>query len=472
MKKTLLLAFVCAALAACGKDDPIDLPKPAPEQQKESGNAENSDSDNPTPNPDQPDSGQPDPAPTVTQEEMATYFGFGYEDVNKAIARTRTAKGVQKIGDKNIEVTKTDVKSKDETAGSFVLHLEGKVNDKAFEATLTFDGFAKRPDNYNMGKRVQGKWKADGADKYAKFDLDYLLRQKKTDKFTAQYLSEAIEFYSTDFDGKPFYYTEEDIRKSVISDMQYISNDGGEISFNLTYSGAKSGSPIRLAIDKNIYYAGKVTVNADFSKKLYVRGVAENYLIFGGSAVEYDKALYVVQCVGADGINESEGKLTLKYNLMINNGSDEPLASFSKEIKGFKPLRELKNELELHITTELSEFMKKKLDKKPLGDVKAVINPSLQNWVKHILFEVKRGGNNYVLEWTDTNKTSLRSGEGLAADVYLDHPRFELLSADLGDNNGTGPKMLSLKLKLVSVSDVSLSDDDVTFSMGIHIPSN
>lgn len=471
MKKTLLLAFVCAALAACGKDDPIDLPKPAPEQQKESGNSENSDSDNPTPNPDQPDSGQPDPAPTVTKEEMATYFGFGYEDVNTAIARTRTAKGVRKIGDKNIEVTKVEVKSKDETAGSFVLYLEGKVNDKAFDTTLTFDGFNKRPDNYNMGKRVQGKWKA-GVDKYAKFDLDYLLREKKTDKFTAQYLSEAIEFYSTDFDGKAFYYTEEDIRKSVISDMKYNSNGGGEISFNLTYSGAKSDSPIRLSIDKNIYYAGKVTVNADFSKTLYVRGVAENYAIFGGNAVEYDRELYVVQCVGANGIGESEGKLTLKYNLMINNGSDEPLASFSKEIKGFKPLRELKNELELHTTYDLLEFMKRKLKARPNGDVKGMIEHSMLNWLKLIQYEVKRGGNNYVLEWTDNNNTSLRSGNSAAADVYLDHPRFELLSADLGNNNGNGPKMLTLKLKLVSVNDVSLSDDDVTFGMAIHIPSN
>ena len=131
---------------------------------------------------------------------------------------------------------------------------------------------------------------------------------------------------------------------------------------------------------------------------------------------------------------------------MINNGSDEPLASFSKEIKGFKSLRELKKELGLHITTELSEFMKKKLDKKPLGDVKAVINPSVQNWVKYILFEVKRNGNNYVLDWTDDNRTSLRSGEVPAADVYLDRPRFELLSANLGNNNGNGPKMLTLNL--------------------------
>lgn len=477
MKKTLLLAFVCAALVACGKDDPIDLPqpapKPAPEQQKESGNPENPNSDNPNPTPpnsEQPDSGQPAPAPIVTKEEITVYFGFSNEDVNSAIARTRTVKGVQKIGDKNIEVTKAEVNSKDETAGSFVLHLQGKVNDKAFETTLTFDGFTKRPDNYNMGKRVQGKWKA-GVDKYAKFDLDYLLREKKADKFTAEYLSEAIEFYSTDFDGTPFYYTEEDIKKSVISDMKYNSNGGGEISFNLTYGSAKSETPIRLAIDKNSYYAGKVTVDADFAKGLYVRGVEKNYALFGGRAIRYDEKLYAVQCVGANSTSESEGKLTLNYNLMINNGSDEPLASFSKEIKGFKSLRELKNELELYTTPDLMDFMRRKLEKQPLGDVKSVINPSVQTWVKYISFEVKRGGHNYYLDWTDNSKTSLRSGEGSAADVYLDHPKFELLSANLGNNNGNGPKMLSLKLKLVYANERSLSDDNVTFGMAIHIPS-
>lgn len=156
---------------------------------------------------------------------------------------------------------------------------------------------------------------------------------------------------------------------------------------------------------------------------------------------------------------------------MINNGSDEPLASFSKEIKGFKSLRELKNELELYTTPDLMDFMRRKLEKQPLGDVKSVINPSVQTWVKYISFEVKRGGHNYYLDWTDNSKTSLRSGEGSAADVYLDHPKFELLSANLGNNNGNGPKMLSLKLKLVYANERSLSDDNVTFGMAIHIPS-
>ena len=40
MKKTLLLAFICAILIACGKDDPTDFPQltpaPTPEQSKES----------------------------------------------------------------------------------------------------------------------------------------------------------------------------------------------------------------------------------------------------------------------------------------------------------------------------------------------------------------------------------------------------------------------------------------------------
>lgn len=467
MKKTLLLAFVCAALAACGKDDPIDLPKPAPEQQKESGNSENSDSDNPTPNPDQPDSGQPDPAPTVTKEEMATYFGFGYEDVNTAIARTRTAKGVRKIGDKNIEVTKVEVKSKDETAGSFVLYLEGKVNDKAFDTTLTFDGFNKRPDNYNMGKRVQGKWKA-GVDKYAKFDLDYLLREKKTDKFTAQYLSEVIEFYSTDFDGKAFYYTEEDIRKSVISDMKYNSNGGGEISFNLTYSGVKSDSPIRLSIDKNIYYAGKVTVDADFAKGLYVKGVEKNYALFGGRAIRYDEKLYAVQCVGANNANESEGKLTLDFKLMSVHGDGGALAIFSKEVGGFKLLKDLKDELVPLFNTDVQEVMKKYVDiNTPVGDVKEKIKAKIENWIMKVNFSIKREGQWYDLVW-DSDLRLLIGEVGQVMDIYLERPKFELVSASLKDE---GRKMLYLGIKLLYANETSLSDNNVVFTLPIHIPS-
>lgn len=474
MKKTLLLAFVCAALVACGKDDPIDLPqpapKPAPEQQKESGNPENPNSDNPNPTPpnsEQPDSGQPAPAPIVTKEEITVYFGFSNEDVNSAIARTRTVKGVQKIGDKNIEVTKAEVNSKDETAGSFVLHLQGKVNDKAFETTLTFDGFTKRPDNYNMGKRVQGKWKA-GVDKYAKFDLDYLLREKKTDKFTAEYLSEAIEFYSTDFDGTPFYYTEEDIKKSVISDMKYNSNGGGEISFNLTYGSAKSETPIRLAIDKNSYYAGKVTVDADFAKGLYVRGVEKNYALFGGRAIRYDEKLYAVQCVGANNANESEGKLTLDFKLMSVHGDGEALAIFSKEVGGFKLLKDLKDELVPLFNTDVQEVMKKYVDiNTPVGDVKEKIKGKIENWIMKVNFSIKREGQWYDLVW-DSDLRLLIGEVGQVMDIYLERPKFELVSASLKDE---GRKMLYLGIKLLYANETSLSDNNVIFTLPIHIPS-
>lgn len=449
MKKTLLLVFVCAALVACGKDYPIDsvalTPKTAPDQPKESE--------------------QPDPVLIVTKEDIITYFGFGYEDVNINIARTKTLIGVQKIDEKNIEVTKVEVNNKDEKSGSFVLHLEGKVNGKAFETTLTFDGFTKRPEDYRMGKRVQGEWKTE-ANKYTKFDLDYLLREKKTDKFTAQYLSEVIDFYSSDLDGKPFYYTEEDIKKSVISDMKYNSHNGGEISFNLIYNGIKSESLIRLDMNKDTYYAEKVTVNTDFFKKMYVRGVAENYSIFGGNAVEYNEDLYAVQCVLASDASESAGKLSFNFKLMPAHGDGEALAYFSKAVDGFKPLKELKDELLPQFTTEVQEVMKKYVNiSTPDGDVKEKIKAPIANWIKKISFSIKRDNQYYDITW-DENFTVLRGWDVKVMDVYLEHPKFELLSAHLKDD---GRKMLYLGIKLVYANEILLNDDDIVLTLPIHI---
>ena len=476
MKKTLLLAFVCAALVACGKDDPIDLPqpapKPAPEQQKEPSNPEQSGTEQS--GGEEPNTGNPgdtpdkqEPAPAVTVEDITAYFGFDrLKDVNVALVLISEQKGARQINGKTINVTKAEMKSKDEQAGSFVLLVAGKVAEKDFETTLTFEGFAKRPGNYNMGKRVHGEWKK-GVDKYAKFDLDCLLREKNTDKFTAKYLSEMIDFYASDYDGKPFYYTEEDIEKTVISGIEYKSYNGGEISFYLTYEGVKRDNPIRLGIDKNIYYSRKVTVNPNFAKDKYVRGVKENYAIFGGDAVEYNEDFYVVQCMGGKNAEESAGKLNFEFSLMPAKGDGEPLATFSKEIEGFKKLKDLKGELFPQFTSEVQEVMKKyiKADM-PAGDVTNLIKTPIDTWIKKVSFSVKRGGRYYDIYWHD-NFTVLKGEDHPVMDVYLERPKFELVSATLKDGH---PRMLELRIKLISANETSLDDDNIILTLGVHIP--
>lgn len=52
---------------------------------------------------------------------------------------------------------------------------------------------------------------------------------------------------------------------------------------------------ISLLFDKNKYYEGKVTVNTDFIKQKYMRGIYENPSLFNGHIFSYDESAYAVE---------------------------------------------------------------------------------------------------------------------------------------------------------------------------------
>ncbi len=450
MKKIFALACICAIWASCEKDDPTESLNPNSEQTQGLVPDSNTNSD------------QPDVV--VQKEDVSAYFGFDTsKDVNTALALTESPKGLREIGGKTIDITQTARKSKDEKAGSFILHVSGTVDKKPFASDFTFDGFLKKPEDYLMATRAQGKWK-QGVDTYALFDFDYLYREKKTEKFTARYLSNVVDFYSSTTEGLPYPYTSEDIDKTVISDIQYTEGSN-ELSFVLTYSGIKSSTPIRLFLDKNDYYARKVQVNTEFVKGRYMAGVKKYYDIFGGNTVKYDTGLYAVKAIGANAPSSSGIELTLQFQLMPATGEDEVLATFGKEITGFKPMEDLKNELVANSTYEVVEVMKKyiKADT-PAGDVKNRITQSVDVWIKKAGFSIRRNGAVRELAWAD-NQTVLHSTDGMdVMDVYLEQPRFELVSATLKEENS---KHLLLEVKLIYANETALNDAGIVFTISV-----
>ncbi len=457
MKKALLSAFICIILMACGKDDitefPQSTPAPAPEQPKES--------DSPTEQPQSP--------ATVTQEDIAAYFGFDKsKDVNVAAALTHTRKETQQINGKTISLADAEIKSKDEQGGSLVLHVAGKVNETSFDKEFTYSGFVKKPGDYQMANRAQVKWK-EGINPYETFDFDGFYRLHKTDMFSTDNLERMMDFHSSATEtGYMYPFTSEDIKKTTIDEVKYEGQ--GQISFSLKYNNIKSKSRFFLPFDKNKYYEGKITISTDFIKQSYMRGIYENPALFNGLLFSYDDETYaVVINENRKEKSDSDNTLTLHLSLRAKSNGDIPLAEFDKTFAGFKPLKELKNELKAHLTAVLHEFMKEKVKNSGDGDVTNRLSMSIEKWIRHVEFVDKKEQKTLVWEKNRWGKNVLSGLHTSMKDIYLDNVRFELTSAKLNEEEGR--KFLHITFRMTGANELVLTDDAIEFKMSIHIPS-
>lgn len=407
----------------------------------------------------------------MTVEDITAYFGFDrLKDVNVALALISEQKGARQINGKTINVTKAELKSKDEQAGSFVLLVVGKVAEKDFENEFAFDGFVKKPENYLMVKHAHAKWK-EGVDYYAELDFDSFYRLKKIDAFTAENLSRMISFYSSNFNSTYMYpFTPEDIKKTIIENVQYAQN---QLTFDLKYGGnSEAKKQISLSFDKNKYYERKIAINTDFVKGKYMRGIYENPSLFNGRIISYDQTKYAVT-ISEDQKYKDDRNNTLRLHLKVYSSSngDLLLAEFDKTFTGFKPLKELKNDLEATLGDGLHEYMKNKFKNAPLGDVKNRIASSIGVWIQKVDFILKKSSTS--LEWKK-NSWGKNVLDGLSTssmkDIYLDDVRFELISAKLS-NDASNRKFLYITFQMTGANEVVFSDA-VTFDMAIHIPSN
>lgn len=455
MKKTLLSAFICAVLIACGKDDPTDFPQPTPaptpEQSKES--------DSPTE--------QPAPTATVTQEDIAAYFGFETsKDVNVASTLVKARKEPMQINGKTISLTEAEVKSKDELGGSFVLHVMGRVNETPFEKDFTYNGFVKKPEDFQMANRVQVKWK-DGINHYEIFDFDSFYRLHQTNMFSAENLERMMDFHSSTTDGSYMYpFTSEDIKKTTIEEVKY--EERGQISFYLKYNNSKAKNRIFLPFDKNKYYEGKITINTDFVQSSYMRGIYENPALFNGSLFSYDNETYAVIISERKEKSDNDNTLTLHLSLRAKSNGDVQLAEFDKTFTGFKSLKELKRELQPYSTANLLDFMRDKVKNSGYGDVTNLLSMSIEKWIRDVRFTIKKGQEELTWEKNVWNKNVLSGLHTSTKDIYLDGVKFELVSAKL---NNDGLKILHITFRMVGGNELVLTDDAIDFNMTMHIPS-
>lgn len=317
-----------------------------------------------------------------------------------------------------------------------------------------------------MVNGAQAEWKAN-ADYYAKLDFDSFYRLHKVNMFTIENLGRLVDFYSINVGGEKYLFTLEDLEKTVLEDIKYEQN---QLSFYLRYNNSRSKKRISLLFDKNKYYEGKATVNTDFIKQKYMRGIYENPSLFNGHIFSYDESAYAVEISTTLKEKSDTGNmLTLHLSMYAKGNGGLLLAEFDKIFTGFKPLSELKNELIAYSTPDLHEFVKNKLKNSNYGDVKNKFSNSIDRWIQYVEFVIK---DHDSLQW-EKNKWSKNVLNGLFSsvkDIYLDNVRFELNSAQLKEIGGK--RFLYIVFQMIGANDLVLTSDAILFNMSIHIPSS
>ena len=426
------------------------------------------------------------PTPTnedvkVTDNDLVSYFNldktkYVYQAIESLTAQTSS----KTVNAKTIEVLSTSIQERNDSEGTFKVLVSGKVQNKLFSHTIAYSGFAKKPSDYDMSHRLSVKWK-NGVDYQTQFDFDTLYRLKKTEKYTAEYLSQFIDIEVLEQNSQNVYkYTADDFAKLQISNFEFKSGRStGTLTFVATYNGNRgnTGTGINaqptLSFDKNAYYASKLQLKKEVAAEYYMRGVYENAAVFYAGFFDYDSDAFAPILKS---VNKSDSQNTLSVTIELQNksGNENVLAEFTKEVEGFKPLSALATELGLSTTADLGAYMGKRFRSSADGDLLAKVKAlPIQNWIKNVHFSLKKVYGYLDLEREDVRMSNgnyivsvwkAASNRGSDLDAYFLEPRFEVVEAK---KEGI---WLNLKVKLLQVNEVALSD--VVLPLRIHLIEN
>lgn len=462
MKKITILALACTCFMACSKNTPNDpeLPKKEITEEKKEKEEKKEDTPNDPPTPPQ--------TVSVTREDIAAYYAFDTTlPVYTALEKIKTTQGEHTVNQKKVTVVQAEVKDSSEEKGSFTLSVTGKVGTSEFKQEFTFDGFLKKPETFHMANRAQVNWKKD-INRYAELDFYQLIVKKNTAEFTAEKLSRILDFYASSTDGQPYPFGPNDLKQTKLSDWSYSN---GQLSVKFSYGSTTASKPLTLEFKSNEYYAHQVSLVAEFGKDKYMRGVAEYPQVFDGQAISYDANRYAVKSTKVTHIDNSDNSFDLELQLTENDGQGDILATFTKRISGFKPLKDLKKEMTAASTHQLGDKLKTYARTLPLNsEIAQELEQriAIQNWIHLVQFSISSSHDegSYPLAWESSN---LIGDVDHRKDLLLKDCRFTLTSAKLEEKQAS--KELHLTFKLAQANEVYLGDDDVSMQIKVNIPA-
>ena len=416
-----------------------------------------------------------------TLEDIKAYLGIsGNETVAQVIALITNATDEKTVNGRVMRITKGVVTLKNERLGKLTVKIEGTIGGKPFSETYSFDGLTKKPEDHHIATRAHVKWKSefDKSPESTTIAFDELYRLKQPAKFTVEYLSQWVGFYSSDVDGTVYHFTEEDLKKTQISDVSY-DNIAKKISFVITYNGIKGATSAKerpsLSFDHNLFYKRKVSLLKEETKNFYMQGVYKNLDVFinkfarvqGDDSNEY--ALMYVE--NSKNSNVHSNSISCKLSLAPIKDGDNILAEFDFIFEGFKPLSDLKEEWGLATSADLGEAMGKKFKKLSDGNVlEQVQKYPISIWIKLAQMYISRDKKFVMLAW-DKDRMNGQEVDALIAqsarvlqtgDILLLQPIFELRTAKKEGNR------LTLEVAFTSANEFGLEGVVTTFTVTLH----
>ncbi|MGL4779694.1 MAG: hypothetical protein ACRCXN_02520, partial [Bacteroidales bacterium] len=409
-----------------------------------------------------------------TEIELKSYFNITNDlNVSQCIRQMIETTAEKDINGRKLQVTKSTVISRNDESGTFVSSVSGLINGEQFTVEFICKELKKRPNPGHMAKRVNVSWKKEiGEIEALPIAFDELYRLKDNHQFTARYLSQWANFYSSSPDGSDYYqYTDEDIAKTELSDVYY---DNGGITFVLTYDGIRGDDSYRgrpyLSFDKHLYYKSHVKLT-DEPKYYYMQGVYQNLESFYGNFIELkDEKVFVAELVpNTKRYDKSKDIVACTLTLTTLNNSNEELARFEYEFKGFKPLTDLQKEWVVSTKEELNSYMSKRFASAPDGDVSEQMKRyTVSYWMKLAKMELRRGNGLLELYCDKAKQNNIDvdawipvSRRVIHSDILLIAPHFEVLSAQKKGN------VLTVTVAMKYVNEVSIDGVKATFDIAL-----
>lgn len=393
-----------------------------------------------------------EPAVELTLADIEAYYAFDKsKTVNPAERQIRATKVEKRVNNKTVKVTEVISINRADTEGSITYKIKGNVNGQPFEQTFTSTDFQKQPTEASVARSLKISWK----NRIEGFDFETLLLKKGTQKYTADYLKQYIDFEATADDGRIYPLTAEDLALLKVKSIDLTDH-----ALLLAFTYRNTDTPrLQLDFDKMKFLLDRVQVNTQFVKNRYMSGVFSYLATFFPDLLTYDHNLYTAELEKVNVVKtKDDAANTFSFELKLSGkGSQTPLAKLTKKISGFKPLTDLKKELKMTATKELQDYIKGMLheDVNKRGDIaKRLENTS--EWIRKTTLALKRNGIEHKLSWAQTTGTDkfaiLGELDKNSLDLHFADPQFRLESISLKDQT------IELKVQLTSVNGQRINE--------------
>lgn len=270
----------------------------------------------------------------------------------------------------------------------------------------------------------------------ANFDAFY--REHQTDNFAVQ-LKGFLTIHSSDNDGTPYAYTEEDMQHTSLTELRYESG-AKKLYLKVKYKNYTSPE-LYLPFDHNEYYKTFIIVNQEEVGKYYQSGVLHYTEETGSGGYLFSQFITARNDFQVEYQSSQEAGDYINYSVKLLSPSHQELASFDVAVNGFRALTNLKNEL-IITGGKYSDYIRNALKKG--GDVEALIKQTFTQRIKDLSFSI----NGTSLTYGSDRHSLYNDNE---KSLYFKDVIIEYQSIEKDDQGG-----ITLNIKLSSVNGTIL----------------